>query len=131
MATNRTILELKLGTAISNWSASSATNRTILELKPQDGYWELEAAAYQSHHTGIETAKWNSSGNRFLSTNRTILELKPRYCQACLTFKFTTNRTILELKHVFGWLLLIISSSYQSHHTGIETVENFDKRMIK
>ncbi len=57
-----------------------------------------------------------------MTTNRTILELKRDRDMAMKQLPVSTNRTILELKQWNKELSIYEIKTYQSHHTGIETL---------
>ena len=100
-----------------------AINRTILELKLGGNKNSDNPPDYQSHHTGIETSKEKLTAEYPHTINRTILELKLFYMYVKLFAFNAINRTILELK-LLNERSICAPLAYQSHHTGIETIQS-------
>ncbi len=98
----------------------------------------------QSHHAGIETLiakkythskmalpiapcwNWNDGpvpvGCVCWTPNRTMLELKRISVPSLIRSQLAPNRTMLELKLSMLFRILLLASSSQSHHAGIETM---------
>ncbi len=124
IAPNRTILELKLASALSRNVESSPPNRTILELK------HIKSRRIKVRRCLQIAPYWNwNKHSKFHPCihnhppNRTILELKRSLLSMFCWKLYSPNRTILELKRKATTCFLAAGFISKSHHTGIETIK--------